>query len=85
MNGQFTEAPAEIHQIVGRDLLIGEDDQFVLDQCVLDYMEYLVLKRLTKIDAADLGAQIDPTRFTVTPPRTEVIGLPCRASTGLFI
>src|SRR3979411_1432202 len=60
MNGQFTKASAEIHQIVGRDLLIGENDQFVIDQCVLDCMEYLVLKRLTKIDAADLSAQIDP-------------------------
>src|SRR5258705_11974731 len=60
MNGQLTEPLAEIHQIIGRDLLIAENDQFVLDKSLLDCSEYLLLERLTKIDAADLGAQIDP-------------------------
>ncbi len=36
------EAPAERHQIVGRDVLIAEDDQFVLDQRSLDRIELLV-------------------------------------------
>ncbi len=36
MHGQFAEAAAELHQVVGRDVLIAEDDQLVLDQRVLD-------------------------------------------------
>src|SRR5262249_36024388 len=39
MNSQFAELPAEIDQIVGRDLLIAKDDQLVLDQSVLDHIE----------------------------------------------
>jgi hypothetical protein len=42
MNSQFAEPPAEIDQIVGRDLLIAKDDQLVLDQSVLDHIECLV-------------------------------------------
>ena len=42
MHGQFAEPPAEIHQILGADLLIAEDDQLVLDQRLVDHMEHVI-------------------------------------------
>ena len=38
--------PAEIDQIVGRDLLIAKDEQLVLDQRVKDHVESLVRQRV---------------------------------------
>ena len=59
MHGEFVEAAAEIHQVVGRDVLVAEDDQLVLDQRGLDRLELFVRQLAAKIDAADLGAEMD--------------------------
>ncbi len=59
MDGQFAEPAAEVHQILGADVLIAEDDQLVLDQGVLDHRERLLRERTAQIDAADLGAEMD--------------------------
>ncbi len=78
MHRQLAEPAAEIHQVVRADVLIAEDDQLVLDQGVLDRPERLVRERLAQVDAGDLGAQIAPTRVTVTPARSMTTGLPWR-------
>src|SRR6266545_1892115 len=78
MDGQLAEPAAEIHQIVGRDLLIAENDQLVLDQGVPDHPEHLVRQWRTKVDAADLGAQIgaDPGHGDAGAFNGEGPGLP---------
>src|SRR5215831_11069883 len=60
MNRQFTEAPAKIHQIFGRDLLVAENDQLIFDESLIDGSKCYVRKLMTKVDATDLGTQIDP-------------------------
>src|SRR5262245_52959839 len=60
MNRQFTEAPAKIHQIFGRDLLVAENDQLIFDECLIDGSKHYFRKLMTKVDATDLGTQIDP-------------------------
>ena len=39
---QLAKASAKLDQIFGRDILVSEDDQLVLDQRILDRFELLV-------------------------------------------
>src|SRR5262249_16575336 len=59
MNRQLTKSSAKLDQIFGRDILVAEDDQLVLDQRVVERLELLVRQRPAKINAADLRAQMD--------------------------
>ena len=58
MNGQRTETPAEVDQIVGRNVLIAEYDQFIVDEGRFDRAELAVRQRLCKIDTADLRTEL---------------------------
>src|SRR5262249_56340502 len=59
MNRQLTKSSAKLDQIFGRDILVAEDDQLVLDQRVVERLELLVRQRPAKINATDLRAQMD--------------------------
>ena len=60
MHGQLAEAPAEVHQRLGCDVLIAQDDYFVLDQGGFDRLELRFRERPAKVDTGNLRSQIDP-------------------------
>ena len=57
MHGELAELAAESHERFGRDVLLAENDDLVLHECRLHGGELLGRKRLSEIDAGDLGAE----------------------------
>ena len=51
MHGQIAEPAPEGHQLLRRDVLVTEDDQLVVDECLTDRFELGVQQRLAKVDA----------------------------------
>ncbi len=56
MDVQFAEQPAEILVLLDGHFLVAEEDDQVVHQRVVDFLEGLIAERLREVDPADLGA-----------------------------
>ena len=56
MDVQLTEAAPECDVLIGRDVLVVEEQHQVIEQRLVNGLEAIVVERFPKVDAPDLGA-----------------------------
>ena len=55
---QWPETPAEILVLIKRHLLIAEEDNLMLDQCIVNLLKHLVAERFREVRAGNLGTDV---------------------------
>jgi len=65
MDVQVAEQPAERQVLVGRDVLVAEEDDAVLGQRTMDLVVLAVRQRLAEVEAGDLRADNGVSLSTV--------------------